>query len=151
VLEVHLRFLANCLRGLAGEPLHELWAIACGLGGQDRDIGWMRQALDTVLQGESAQTMNVLVAALEHGIGDEIDAGRTNYISEAPAVLERADLLFLHELKLALCEGMRVFETYQHDVAPCGGALLLEICRRLPQLYAAFFTRTTTHSYESLV
>ena len=141
VLEVHQRFLANCLRGLASAPLHELWAIACGLGGQDRDIGWMRQALDAILQGEAAQATDARVSILEDEIRDESGAGRGQHVSDALRALECADLLFLHELKLALREGLRVFETYQHEVVPQGGALLVDICRRLPRLYAAFFAR----------
>ncbi len=141
VLEIHQRFLANCLRGLAGEPLHELWAIACALGGQDHDIGWMRQALDATMQGQAAESTNDLVSILEDAIRDESDAERDSQVAETLGALECADLLFLQELKLAVREGLRVFETYQREVAPQGGALLLDICRRLPELYALFFAR----------
>jgi cytochrome b involved in lipid metabolism/ferredoxin-NADP reductase len=141
MLEIHQRFLANCLRGLAGEPLHELWTIACGLGGQDRDIGWMRQALDAIVQGEVAQATDALVSILEDESRDESGAGRGHHVADALGALECADRLFLHELKLVLREGLRVFETYQHKVAPQGGTLLVDICRRLPRLYTAFFDR----------
>ncbi len=141
VLESHQRFLSNCLRGLAGEPLHELWAIACGLGGQDRDIGWMRQALDAIVQGEAARAIDALMSTLEDAISDESGAEPDDRVAEALGAFEAADLLFLHELKLAVREGLWVFEAYQREVAPRGGALLLDLCRRLPGLYAAFFVR----------
>jgi sulfite reductase (NADPH) flavoprotein alpha-component len=142
VLEVHQRFLTNCLRGLASEPLHDLWAIACALGGQDRDIGWLRQALDAILQSEAAQATDALIPILEDEISDESDAERDNRVTEVLRALEYTDLLFLHELKLTIREGLRVFETYQREVTVRGGALLLEICRHLPDLYMSFFART---------
>jgi hypothetical protein len=141
VLEVHQRFIANYLRGLSGEPLQGLWAIACGLGGPGEDVDWMRKVLDTILQSEAAQAVDRVTAALVASLQDAMDAEDFSRSVAAARVLEVADLTFLCELKLVVRDGVRIFETYEHDTATHSGVRLLDVCRRQADLYEAFFIR----------
>jgi cytochrome b involved in lipid metabolism len=144
VLEVHQRFVANYLRGLSGSPLQELWTIACGLGGQDEDLDWMRELLDTILQSEAARAADRETAALVVSVQGDMDAESFAHGVAAVRMLEEADLTFLRELKLALRDGVRIFETYERDTAIHGGVGLLDVCRRLVNLYASFFPQYTS-------
>jgi sulfite reductase (NADPH) flavoprotein alpha-component len=141
VLEVHQRFCANALYGLSGEPLQELWTIACGLGGQGENVDWMREVLDALLESEAARAVDSVIAALVASVQGEMDAETFARGVAAAQVLEAADRTFLHELKLAIRDGVQIFETCERDTAVQGGMRLLDICRRLADLYASFFTR----------
>jgi cytochrome b involved in lipid metabolism len=141
VLEVHQRFCANSLYGLSGEPLQELWTIACGLGGQGENVDWMREVLDALLESEAARAVDSVIAALVASVQGEMDAETFARGVAAAQVLEAADRTFLHELKLAIRDGVQIFETCERDTAVQGGMRLLDICRRLADLYASFFTR----------
>jgi sulfite reductase alpha subunit-like flavoprotein len=141
VLEVHQRFSASYLYGLSGEPLQELWTIACGLGGQGENVDWMREVLDALLQSEAARAVDSVVAALVESVQGDMDAETLARGVAATQVLEAADRTFLHELKLAIRDGVQIFETYERDTAAHGGVRLLDVCRRLADLYASFFTR----------
>jgi cytochrome b involved in lipid metabolism len=140
VLEVHQRFSANYLHGLSGEPLHELWTIACSLGGARENVDWMREALDALLHSVAARSTERVIAALVGSVAGDMDAETLARGVAAAQVLESVDRAFLHQLKLALRDGVQIFEACEHDTAAQGGARLLDVCRRLVDLYAAFFT-----------
>lgn len=141
VLESRQRFSANYLRGLSGAPLQELWTIACGLGGPGEDVDWLRKVLATIVQSEATQAVDHVAAALVARLQDAMDAENVSRSVAAARVLELADLSFLSDLKLIMRDGVRIFETYKRDTATHAGVGLLDVCRRVADLYAAFYTR----------
>jgi hypothetical protein len=122
-------------------PLQELWTIACGLGGQGENVDWLREALDALLQSEAARAVDSVIAALVGSVQGDMDAETLARGVAAARMLEATDKIFLHELKLTIRDGVQIFETCERDTAAHGGMRLLDVCRRLVDLYASFFTR----------
>ena len=100
----------------------------------------MRAMLDTILQSETARSVESVIAALVASVHGNMEAEHISRGVAAARVLEVADLTFLRELKLVVRDGVRIFETYERDTATHGGVRVLDVCRRLAHLYEAFFT-----------
>jgi sulfite reductase (NADPH) flavoprotein alpha-component len=147
LVEVHQRFMLNYLSGAMGEPLSNLWAVTSGLCDPSTDVRWMSQVIESLRQTEEAQTVERLGDELARGLTDLVEREGTPDDTSMKIMVAYCELLeeenkrFLNEMKLALREGVRVFEEYERATIDQGSARLLEAIRKMPSMLEAYYTR----------
>ncbi|MDQ4076810.1 MAG: hypothetical protein M3220_11275, partial [Chloroflexota bacterium] len=148
VIEVHKRFMLNYIRGLSGELLEELWTITAGLCATSEDARWMQRTIEALWQTQEARTVENLLDTLESNINsrDTPEGKLPDWLLACCEVLEAEDKQFLHEMKLLLREGVRVFEELEHDTIAKGSDHLLEVIKRIPEVLQHYFTRVLKRS-----
>lgn len=129
--EVHLRFQANCLRGLV-TPLGTLWGLACGMGGRTEETDWLRWALAALLDDEANLAVKAPAATSE----------AANELARLEQLLA-ADQAFLRDLKAVLRAGLRIFELHGQATAERGGAELLAISRHAVACYTSYLDQAS--------
>jgi hypothetical protein len=147
LIEVHQRFMLNYLSGAMGEQLHNLWAVTAGLCDPTADVRWMPQMIESLRQTEEGQAVERLgdelaseLTALAKHEGTP-DNTTINILLAYCELLEEENKRFLNEMKLALREGVRVFEEYERATIDQGSERLLEAIRKMPSMLEAYYTR----------
>lgn len=143
----HSRFRGEHLAGLVEQRFADLWAVTSGLHGEHNDVRWMQRALTEVADGAAAAGAAALedaVAAAFRRVGSAgpSAAGAEMAWCEATiAALEAEDRRVLTELKSAVCDGVRVFETHQADTITAGADDLRAAAATLPEVVRGYLTR----------
>lgn len=144
----HERLATGYLDHVLGSPIPTLWALTVGLVGQHRlDARWMRQQLETIQSSEQATTTRKLAAQsraqLQHDA--QRQTATADYFAEQYGpfcdLLETEDRRMIRELKLALREGLLVFEQFEHETVQQGGEQLLGILKTIPTILEGFYGR----------
>lgn len=148
--EAHKRYISVFLDGVLGEDLQLLWAITSGLCDETADIRWMRTALDQVQAGGGAGPgdaalvrSNVAQTWLDAWQGQEGVQAQASFgsLQELAALLDAENRRCFSELKMALRDGVRVFELHEARAVELGGERLLAALRQIPTVVAAYYAR----------
>jgi cytochrome b involved in lipid metabolism len=129
-LEVHVRFLAEHVGGLTGEPLAELWALTAGVCAPAEDVRRWSALVAEVRDSPAAAAVAGATAALLDRLDrmTRSDGGAAGEVA-FEAVCERLhtrDARLLEDLKLAVRGGVGVFEELERDAVRRGAGRLVE-------------------------
>lgn len=140
----HLRFFDHYFRGSLGDDVKELWRIVTGLCAPDEPLRAMDDALTAVFGGDAAARVDRFGERLRllyqsaRGVGLD-DAAYWAGMGAVVDAVVAADGAFLQSMKLALREGVRVFEQHESETAKVGGPALVEVLLAVPPLATAYF------------
>jgi hypothetical protein len=67
------------------------------------------------------------------------------------ALLEAEDKRFLHEVKMTLRDGIRVFEEHERDTIRQGGPQLLEVVQQMPKILETYYARVLSQALSVLL
>ena len=139
----HLRFFDHYFHGSLGEDLQLLWSITAGMCANEQPLKRLSSALDEVLSSDDAKTVERFGARL-HGLYQEgservDDAGFWDMVRGLAAAVEAADRGFLTAMKMALREGVMVFERLEADTLRSGGPALVDALLAVPGVAAAYY------------
>lgn len=144
----HERLVTNYLNNVLGEPMTTLWGLTIGLLEQkQRDAAWMRNQLDGIHASEAAQTVIGLAHALRTQLKQDTDrvTASNGYVEDQYGalcdLLQVQDCRVIHDLKIALREGVLVFEELEQDTIRHGCGRLLEVLQSIPPTLASFYNR----------
>lgn len=142
----HERLITGYLDHLLGDPIQTLWAITVGLCGETTlDARWMRTQLDAIRATPDAG----IAVNLGHAIRERLKADDARFAADSANwergyaawcdALEDADRQLLRDLKLAIRDGVRTFETFEQNTIRSGGANLLNALKQIPVLLGVFY------------
>jgi sulfite reductase alpha subunit-like flavoprotein/cytochrome b involved in lipid metabolism len=150
LLDTQTRFLGSYANGLIGAPAIALWELAEGLY-QGRASTFMRDALDAIQTGTSAQYAAAVTVRLRAELADAIadrsidtaasghaDTEALTRLRFAGTALETVAGNFLAEAKALLRQGLVLFERHEAAVLDVAGPDLLALLRRLPELLEGY-------------
>jgi sulfite reductase alpha subunit-like flavoprotein/cytochrome b involved in lipid metabolism len=144
----HERLVNSYLDNVLGEPMQTLWSMTTGLlGYEGLDARWMQTQLAQIQESSQAQVAIGMARVQRERIKQDegrLSASDRYFEDEFGAfcdLLEREDRRVVRELKLALREGVKVFEALEQDTIRRGGDSLLAILRGIPAIFEGFYTR----------
>ena len=138
VLEAHRRFLVSYLDGLVHEDLRSLWQLTVGFCDPHADI----RSFDTDVAAMSARPevglVRQSVAAVKELLlgGDDLQR-----VTALCGVYAHLDVQLLRDLKTAVLEGIRAFETHEADVVDQAGVTLLHAAGETLAVASAYYQR----------
>lgn len=147
LLEVHDRFMLNYVEGTIGQVLENLWAVTSGICAKNQDVRWMKNEVERIKQSEEADTVNRLSDELQRRIEDVVARNApesdpvVQLVKQYCALLDREDKRYLREIKMALRDGILVFEAHERDTIRRGSGQLLDIIRRIPHILESYHAR----------
>jgi hypothetical protein len=147
LLEVHNRFMVNYVEGSMGTALEDLWAATGGICAQIQDVRWIKDEVARVRQTQEADTLNRLGDELQKRIDDIVeqeygeDDPPVQLIKSYCALLDIEDKRFLREVKMTLCQGMKVFEEFERDTVRLGSEQLLETLKQMSRVLESYHAR----------
>jgi len=147
LLEVHQRFMINYVEGTTGQVLENLWAVTSGVGSQEQEVRWIKNEMERIRQSEESSTVARLSDELQRRIDDVVarTAGESDpvvqLVRQYCALLDREDKRYLREIKMALRDGVLVFEAFERDTVRMGSERLLEIVHRIPRILEGYHAR----------
>jgi len=147
LLEVHQRFMINYVEGTTGQVLENLWAVTSGVGSQEQEVRWIKNEMERIRQSEESSTVARLSDELQRRIDDVVarTAGESDpvvqLVRQYCALLDREDKRYLREIKMALRDGVLVFEAFERDTVRLGSERLLEIVHRIPRILEGYHAR----------
>jgi ferredoxin-NADP reductase/cytochrome b involved in lipid metabolism len=135
----HARFLEAYLDGSTGDDLHRLFSLTVGLCAPDEPVHRLRRQLDALRETPEARAMR-----------DFSERARLLYVEADPeqgrrfcALVQEHDRRFLAELKLAVREGVRVFEELEAAAIDEGASRIVAALDAVPDVVSAYFKRFT--------
>ena len=144
----HERLVTNYLNNVLGEPMTILWRLTIGLlQHKALDAAWMHDQLAHIHASEDAQTAINLAYTLREAIKQDSNrlTAANGYIEDRFGalcdLLEVEDRRVIRDLKLALREGIMVFEGLEQDTINQGSDRLLAVLQRIPLLLTDFYSR----------
>ncbi|MDQ3548187.1 MAG: hypothetical protein M3439_05130, partial [Chloroflexota bacterium] len=146
IVDTHRRFMLNQFATLVGDGVRELWALTTGLCAPHDDVRWLGQELDALASSVDAQIVHGLAAYMDELVErlndqERDDADALECLRMLGNRIYREDRRFLAEMKLALRDGLRVFEEFEDRAVADGGERLLASMRRVPPIVDRFYTR----------
>jgi sulfite reductase (NADPH) flavoprotein alpha-component len=157
LLEVHDRFILNYLQGTTGPILEDLWAVTSGICSQNQDVLWIKNEVERIRNRQETETVKRLSEELQKRINDVIERNAdesdptVKLIKEYCSLLESEDKRFLHEVKMTLRAGVKVFEEFERDTVRNGGNQLLEITRQIPKIIETYNARVLSRALGTLL
>ena len=129
-----------------GEPLENLWAVTSGLCVQHEDVRWMQNVVDASRQTEEAQIVARFGDELDSQLEAIIESGSEpgQLMAAYCQLLETEDKQFMNDLKLALREGVLVFEELERGTISQGSQRLLDAVRSIPGVLEAYYARLSS-------
>ena len=150
MLQSYKRFANQTLTDVMGESLETLWAVTSGLCAQDQDVRWIRGEVAGLRQSEDAQTVERLTERLAGMLDDIVQQAAgpedpaVNQLAAYGDLLELEDQRFMDEMKIALLEGIRIFEQLERETIREGGDQLLSACKAIPGVLRAYYARVVS-------
>jgi sulfite reductase (NADPH) flavoprotein alpha-component len=147
LLEVHDRFMLNYVDGTTGQVLSNLWAVTSGMCAENQDVRWVEREIERIQNSEEADTVRRVSDELQRRIDDVIartapeDDPVVALVKRYCALLDREDKRYLHDIKMALREGILVFEKYEHNTVRQGSDELLDVVKRIPHILEGYYAR----------
>lgn len=147
LLEAHDRFLINYVTGTTGEDLENLWAVTSGICSQAQDVRWVQNEFVRISQGQQADTVKQVSKELQKQINDIIernpddDDPTIKLVKAYCDLLETEDKRYLHDVKMALREGVLAFEEYERDTARLGSDRLIAALEQIPRVLEDYYSR----------
>ncbi|GAA3254836.1 FHA domain-containing protein [Dactylosporangium siamense] len=138
VLEAHRRFLVSYLDGLVHEDLRTLWQRTAGFCDPHLDI----RTFDTDLAAVEADPDTELVRGSVPAVKELLLAGDDpRRVTALCQLFAGTDLRLLRDLKTAVLDGVRAFETHEADVIDRAAPVLLDAAGRVLAIVAAYHHR----------
>lgn len=144
----HERLVSNYLDHVLGKPMETLWAMTIGLlKYENLNANWMRDRLDEIQTGAGSQAVMHLPQMLRERIKqDDERLTASAQVVEAQYgafcdSLAHEDCRLIDELKLAIRDGVMVFEAYEQHTITRSGDKLLKILYRIPGILEQFYSR----------
>jgi sulfite reductase alpha subunit-like flavoprotein/cytochrome b involved in lipid metabolism len=122
VLEGHRRFLVSYLDGVVQEDLRTLWQLTVGFCDPHLDIRSFDTNLTAMAAGSDVALVRHSVSAVKQLLLSGDDLPR---IAALCGLYAHVDVQLLRDIKAAVLEGIRAFETHEADVIERAGAALL--------------------------
>lgn len=147
----HERLVTGYLDHVLGAPIETLWSLTIGIAQRgDLDARWMKRLLHTVRSGDHALSTVKYAADLRASI--KADEARMNGDPALTAaryaavcdMLEREDRAVLRDLKSVLCQGAKLYETYQRDTIRLCGDQLVGLLQTIPLVLDRYYQRFST-------
>jgi sulfite reductase (NADPH) flavoprotein alpha-component len=144
----HERLVTNYLDHVLGKPMETLWAMTIGLlKYENLDAGWMRGRLDEIQAEPASQAVIHLAQMLRERIKQDDER-----LTASAEVLEAQygafcdfladeDCRLIDDLKLAIRDGVMVFEANEQHTITRSGDRLLKIMYRIPTILEQFYSR----------
>jgi sulfite reductase (NADPH) flavoprotein alpha-component len=143
VMESHRRFLISYLDGLVHDDLRSLWMLTVGFCDPALDI----RSFDTGLAATLARPEVALVSRSVSSVREQLLAGEDlGRVTAMCRLYARTDVQLLGDLKGAVLEGIRAFETHEADVVEQAGATLLNAARQTLDVVAAYYQRLAEYT-----
>lgn len=146
VLEVHRRFIREYAGGLAGDPMQDIWAVTAALCDPGADIRWMHGRLQAIADSDAAHAVQKLTERLDErvtglALRGDVEPGDPVLVRlfDRFAKLEAPTRQFMHDMKMTLRSGVQVFEQCGRTLDEDARSRLLEITRRIPGHYEAWY------------
>jgi sulfite reductase alpha subunit-like flavoprotein len=150
LVDIHRHVMTQYVPNLIGEDLETLWAVTAGLCKPRADRREIQSRLAALQQTDSVQHVmgltEDLLTRLEGIVAEECSPTdpAVSTLVAACQLLEQEDKRFLRELKLALREGIQVFERFERETLTRGSDALLTVIRQIPGVLSAFYQRVYT-------
>jgi sulfite reductase (NADPH) flavoprotein alpha-component len=144
VAETHRRFLAGYLDDLTGPDLQQLWAISSAFGADNEDVRHLQQAIAGIGTMPDAVRVRRLSDEIEAGLERLLepatpDPGLFAQLAAVCALVEDHDRRFLARLKLAIREGVLLFETHEAETGERAGTQLVSLLAQIPTLVRDYY------------
>jgi sulfite reductase (NADPH) flavoprotein alpha-component len=143
VIESHRRFLISYLDGLLHDDLRNLWQLTVGFCDPDLDIRSFDTDLAAVLARPEVTLVRGSVGSVKEQLLAREDLGRVAAMCRSYAHL---DVQLLGDLKNAVLEGIRAFETHEADVVERAGATVLSAARQTLDVVSAYYQRLAKYT-----
>jgi sulfite reductase (NADPH) flavoprotein alpha-component len=138
VIEGHRRFLVSYLDGLVHEDLRTLWQLTAGFCDPQLDL----RTFDTELAAMSARPDVLLVRHSVPAVKELLLAGDDHRrVTALCRLYAHVDVQLLRDLKTAVLQGIRAFETHEADVIEQAAATLLSASRDALAAVSAYYQR----------
>ncbi len=142
VAEVHERFLITYLHELMGPPSISLWSILVGLSAPGEDVRWLEWEFAALRQRHDVQHLaNHAKAMVQLASGDQ--SSTPAQLATLLGQLEEVDKQLLRELKLLLCQGLRLLEVHEAATLDRAGPALIAPFQQMPALIGDYFSQLT--------
>jgi hypothetical protein len=148
----HERLVTNYLTNVLGEPMTILWRLSIGLlEHKELNADWMRDQLANIHAGEAAQLVINLAHALRETIKQDENrlTAANGYVEDQYGtlcdLLEAEDRRVIRNLKLALREGVLVFEALEKETIVYGSNQLLTVLQNIPPILEGFYNRLSAN------
>jgi sulfite reductase (NADPH) flavoprotein alpha-component len=138
VLEAHRRFLVSYLDGLVHEDLRTLWQLTVGFCDPHLDIRSFDTDLAALLARPDVELVRHSVPAAKELLLSGEDHPRVAALCRGYA---HVDVQLLRDLKTAVLEGIRAFESHEADVVEQAGAALLDAARHALGAVSTYYQR----------
>jgi ferredoxin-NADP reductase len=139
----HLRFFDHYFHGSLGEDLSLLWSVTTGMGAPDQPLKALSAALDAVLSSDEAKRVerfgSRLLELYRTASARLDDAAFWDSTRRLVAEVEAADRAYLTAMKLALREGVKVFEQHEDATMRAGAQALVDVLLGVPDVAAAYY------------
>lgn len=143
VMESHRRFLISYLDGLVHDDLRSLWQLTAGFCDPNLDL----RSFDADLAAIVAHPDGILVRRSVDSVKEQLLTGED--FGRVAAMCRRythTDVQLLHDLKNAVLEGIRAFETHEADVVERAGSTLLNAARQTLSVVPAYYQRLAEYT-----
>lgn len=133
----HHRLLNNYLQQVLGDALEALWAMSIGILQREQiELGWMKQIIEEIQSIPQAQNVRTLSPRLNQAL----KGGLSPNIAFCEMLI-REDLRVMHEIKLALRDGLIILEQMGVQSVQQGSESLLDALRRIPAIMEQYYLR----------
>ena len=143
VIESHRRFLISYLDGVLNDDLRTLWQLTVGFCEPGLDIRSFDTDLAAVLARPEVALVRRSVGSVKEQLLTEEDFRRVAAMCRSYA---RIDVQLLRDLKNAVLEGIRAFETHEADVVERAGATVLNAARQTLDVVSAYYQRLAEYT-----
>jgi sulfite reductase (NADPH) flavoprotein alpha-component len=157
LLEVHDRFMLNFVAGTTGQVLENLWAVTSGICSQNQDVRRLRNEIERIYQSQETETVKRVSDELQKRIDDIVernpgeDDPTVKLVKDYCALLDAEDKRYLREIKMALREGVLVFEEFERDTVRLGSDQLLTAIEQIPRVLESYHARVLSGALSILL
>jgi sulfite reductase (NADPH) flavoprotein alpha-component len=133
----HHRLLNNYLEQVLGDSLETLWAISLGILKQGHiEVAWIKERMNSVQSSQAALNAQTLSPRLNAALKNDM------FVDDVWCqALIHEDLQVMHEVKLALRDGLIIFEQMGVQSIQQGSESLLDALRRIPIIMEQYYQR----------
>ncbi|HEU5374950.1 MAG TPA: FHA domain-containing protein [Ktedonobacteraceae bacterium] len=153
LIEAHRRFLVSYLDGLIDDDLQTLWSTTIGFCAKDQDFRWLQTELEALKAREAWRLVRNSTSFLKQQLFglNERDGAQARAATEARIrklcqVFKAEDKRVLHDIKMALREGILAFEHYESEVANRAGGQLMTALQQIVKAVGEYYQRLAESS-----
>ncbi len=142
ILELRTAFEQSVVDGLVSSIAQDLWQLTTGLFDASAPLDALNERVRAVKVSASAIGTHDLLDEAQNLIGElgfpqgDRDRAALKKAWRILDLLEDEAAIFLRQLKLTLCEGVRAFETHEGHTPERASQQVMDALRRVPELLA---------------